>query len=434
MSYPDTTRLKALAEELALELAHRHERGVRGAGAVLLRAERALAAARRELTQLRGDASMAAREPEDLRAIRALRPRGPRRLWARIDDAAAYRDRLAGAFLGRAAGCALGAPVELWPVAKMEDLARENGECFPPRDYWGRVPEPFERHYETSPRSAYTRGGMRGIPVDDDLMYTLLGLLIVEEHGHEFSTEDVAAAWLKYLPFACTAEKLTLERLRRRTRARRAGAAGNPYCEWIGADIRCDAWGYLAPGWPERAAALAWRDARLSHRWNGVYGAMFFAATIAAAFAVGDTLEAVRIGLTEIPRECALARAVRWALRRGPEIRDYRAARTAVDRRFAGMDAVHTINNACLTIFGLHVGGRDFSRVIGETVAMGLDNDCTAATAGSIFGAAYGRAAIPVHWTRPFGDTMLSYLRGVPRVRISEVLRRFARSAATGPW
>jgi ADP-ribosylglycohydrolase len=263
-------------------------------------------------------------------------------------------------------------------------------------------------------------------------MYTLLGLLIAEEHGLDFGTEAVAAAWVKYLPFACTAEKVTLEHLRQGRGALRAGMVRNPYCEWIGGDIRCDAWGYLAPGCPERAAGLAWRDARLSHRWNGVYGAMFFAASISAAFATGDAIAALRIGLTEIPRACALARAVRWALRLGPVVRDYRAARAAVDRRFAGMDAVHTINNACLTIFGLHIGGRDFSRVIGETVAMGLDNDCTAATAGSIFGAAYGRGAIPACWTAPFGDTMHSYLRGVPRLRISGVLRRFERCVAAG--
>ena len=70
-----------------------------------------------------------------------------------------------------------------------------------------------------------------------------------------------------------------------------------------------------------------------------------------------------------------------------PEVKDYRDARQAVDARFAGMSPVHTVNNACLTVWGLTIGGRDVTRVIGETVAMGLDNDCTAATAGSLVGA-----------------------------------------------
>ena len=36
---------------------------------------------------------------------------------------------------------------------------------------------------------------------------------------------------------------------------------------------------------------------------------------------------------------------------------------------------------------------KDFTRTISVTVAMGLDNDCTAATAGSLLGAVLGTTA-----------------------------------------
>ncbi len=211
--------------------------------------------------------------------------------------------------------------------------------------------------------------------------------------------------------------------------AHRAGAANNPYCEWIGADIRADPWGYMAPGWPERAAEMAYTDASISHRRQGIYGEMFFAAAIAAAFATDDPVEALRIGLSEIPKNCTLARAVRWALRGSPDIREYRQARAAVDTRFKGMHPVHTINNACLTIWGLTIGGRDFTRVIGETVAMGLDNDCTAATAGSITGAVVGKRGIPEHWYGSFENRIHSYLVGKKHFSISGVLSRFEKQA-----
>lgn len=203
----------------------------------------------------------------------------------------------------------------------------------------------------------------------------------------------------------------------------------NPFCQWIGADIRSDPWGYLAPGLPEKAAELAYRDAYISHRRNGIYGEMYFSAVIAAAFATDNTLEALKLGLTEIPKGCLLYKDVEWALEAGKDIYDYAQARKAVEERFGGMSGVHTNLNACLTIFGLMIGGDDFDRVIGETVAMGYDNDCTAATAGSIFGAAKGISGIPEKWYRNFNNKVLTYINGHPELKIDDVIRRFALQA-----
>jgi ADP-ribosylglycohydrolase len=185
----------------------------------------------------------------------------------------------------------------------------------------------------------------------------------------------------------------------------------------------------MAPGWPERAAAMAYRDAFLSHRREGIYGEMFFAAAISAAFAVADPVEALWIGLTEIPKDCTLHRAIQWALRLAPDIKNYQQARDAVEEGFSGMPDAHTVNNACLTVWGLAIGGNDLTRVIGETVAMGMDNDCTAATAGSIVGAVVGKKAIPPRWIAGFGNTIHSYLIGLERFSIRDVLDRFGRQA-----
>jgi len=170
-------------------------------------------------------------EPNDLAAIQAARPDGPRKasvlsirprtagygrpdkLWDRLDTTL-LRDRIAGAWLGRAAGCTLGAPVEGWDVDAMARLAQQHGMDFPPTDYWAGHPEPGTRRYDMSTVRDYLQGNIRGVPVDDDLTYTLLGLLILEEFGPEFTTDDVAAAWLKYLPMACTAEHVALENLK----------------------------------------------------------------------------------------------------------------------------------------------------------------------------------------------------------------------------
>jgi len=428
MAYPSFSGLHRLTNSIAEYSRLQHEYGAKGVDAILRRAEKSLLQAQRQLRALPVDRRLAAREPNNLAAIRALRPRGPRSLWPCLDEKR-YASRLAGAMLGRFAGCTLGAPVEFWDVPGMEAWAEEIGVPFPPQDYWPEIPNRHHVRYQVSRCDAYTRDRMNGVPVDDDITYTQLGLLVVEDYGPCFTTDDVGKAWLKYLPYACTAEDVALKNLKKRMPAKQAAGINNPYCEWIGADIRADPWGYMAPGLPEFAAGMAYRDAYISHRRQGIYGEMFFAAAIAAAFAVDDPVEALAIGLTEIPRDCALAKAVRWALHMAPKIRNYKQARAAVDRNFAGMSGVHTINNACLTIWGLTIGGTDFTRVIGETVAMGMDNDCTAATAGSLCGAVAGRKGIPARWTRRFNNVSRSYLNGHKKFAISDLERRFTKQA-----
>ena len=429
MPYPKIPDFKQLTEHLTVYAQTRHEYGAKGVAAALARAEKALKQSIAEINKLPIDQKLAAREPNGLPAILRLRPNGPRRMW-NVLDRQEYRRRIEGALLGRMAGCTLGAPVEQWTIEDMRDLARENGDPFPPTDYWKYVPRPFELRYRVEPRQNFTRTHMNGVPVDDDIAYTILGLLIVEDYGPDFTIEQTGEGWIKYVPYAYTAEQAALDNLRAGVPARRAAEKNNPYCEWIGGDIRSDPWAYIAPGWPERAAEMAYRHTWLTHRRQGLYGAMYFAAAISAAFAVDDPVEALRIGLSEIPRDCAMARAVRWALRVAPEIRDWREARDAVDEKFNGMHQTHTINNACLTIFGITIGGTDFTRVIGETVAMGLDNDCTAATAGSLVGAIVGKRGIPAHWHKKFNNRVRCYLTGRRRFTVGGLVNRFSKQAS----
>ncbi len=402
------------------------ETGAAGLPEKLAEIEAALAEKLAELRALPDDPALRAREPDDLEGIRALRPAGTRRYWNELPEAE-YRDKLAGAWLGRCAGNALGSIVELWDIDKMQRWADYHGEAFPPTDYWSKAERPFELNYETSRRDSFTRSKMDGVPTDDDLIYTQLGLLILEDSGLDFSVDDVGAAWVKYLPFSHA--RAVLGNLQAGLPATEVAEADSPIMFWIGGFIRADPWAYAAPGYSELAAEFSWRSAFVSSRRNGIYGAMYFAAVISAAFALGDPLAALEAGLSEIPADCVLARELRWALDAADGIKDYRAARAAADERYAGMHPVHTINNAALTIWGLALGGDDFTKVIGETVAMGLDNDCTAATAGSIFGAAYGADAIPAHWTRDFNNKAHSYIIGHEAFALDDMIDRFTALA-----
>ena len=179
----------------------------------------------------------------------------------------------------------------------------------------------------------------------------------------------------------------------------------------------------------QRPACRTWRDARLSHRRNGIYGEMFLAAAQSAAFAVSDPLDAVRAGMAEIPRECLLYRDLAWALEHCGAVHGYGDARRLVDERFAGMHAVHTNNNLCLIVFGLKLAEGDLMRGLSQTVAMGLDSDCTAASAGSILGAVLGKRAIAPELYECFHDRMDTYLKNTEAFSIRDMAKRYSALA-----
>jgi ADP-ribosylglycohydrolase len=368
------------------------------------------------------------KEPNTLEGIRALRPKGPRRFWETL-PLERYRDKLKGAWLGRCAGCTLGANIEFGSIAEMKYLAELDGSDFPMTDYPSTVARPLVMHYGLDPAKQYSKPHMSYVPADDDLIYTILDLLIFQDYGPDFSTEDVGKAWLKYLPYACTAEYAALENLKKKVPASKTALLDNPWLEFIGGDIRADGWGYIAPGRPEQAAEYAFRESYISHRFSGIYGTMFVAAAISAAFELDDPEAALLTALTEIPKDCRTAKAVKWAFSMKKKIKNYQQARDAVEKKFSTMSDIHTDNNLCLTIFGLFIGGRDFTKVIGETVAMGMDNDCTAATAASIFGAAYGIGSIPEKWYKPFNNKQRTYIKGHEWFKIDQTLKDFETCA-----
>ena len=258
-----------------------------------------------------------------------------------------YRDKLRAAMLGRFAGCVLGCPVEGWTIERIKEYALKQGIGYPMEDYWTEVPEPDLQRYIRFTFKDYTKPYFDGFPGDDDIAYTLLSLFIAEEgHGKDFTLQDVADAWLKYITLAWTAEDIALKNLQKGISPEKAAEIDNPYQEWIGADIRCDGYGYMAPGDPKKASEMARTDALISHRGNGVYGSMYFAAVIALAFESETVEEALVKGLDYIPADSAMAEAVRWSLSIAPTVRDAEHANELVTKRYPGMHTVHTLNNA----------------------------------------------------------------------------------------
>ncbi|MFF9068681.1 ADP-ribosylglycohydrolase family protein [Streptomyces sp. NPDC014891] len=342
------------------------------------------------------------------------RPTGPPPATAAGDTA--LRDRLHAAWLGRAAGCLLGKPVEKLPLHAVRALARATGNW--PLSTWytarGVPPELLAAH-PWNRRSAPTSlaENIDGMPEDDDLNYPLLNLLLLRRHGRGFTTADVARLWLDELPAGrtFTAERVAYRNLLDGIEPPLTALRRNPFREWIGAQIRADVHGWTRPGDPAAAAGQAYRDAALTHTANGVYGAMFVAATLAtAATGTADVHRSLAGGLAVIPPRSRLARAVRRGIALARDTHDTHDFDAVVDRlhtELGGYHWVHAVPNAALLAAALTHADGDFTRSIGAAVSGGWDTDSNGATAGSVAGLLAGHPdRLPEHWTAPLKNRL----------------------------
>ncbi len=91
-----------------------------------------------------------------------------------------------------------------------------------------------------------------------------------------------------------------------------------------------------------------------------------------------------------------------------------------------GLNAVHTIPNACLVAMALLHGDGDYTRSVTLAVMGGYDTDCNGATVGSVLGVMLGPAGIPAAWSAPLNDTIQSNLPRQNGLSISGLAERFA--------
>ncbi|MGW3309782.1 ADP-ribosylglycohydrolase family protein [Streptomyces sp. NPDC001073] len=351
---------------------------------------------------------LADQEPTDLARIKALCPN-----WPAAQATSPPRPALfEAAWLGRAVGCLLGKPVEKITLDGIRRLARATGN-WPLTTYFTArgVPADLLAAHPWNRRSAPTSlaENIDGMPEDDDLNYPLLNLLLLQRHGRDFTTADVAKLWLDELPAGrtFTAERIAYRNLLTGLEPPRTARHRNPFREWIGALIRADVHGWTNPGNPGAAAEQAHRDATLTHTANGVYAAMFTAAVIATATTgTHDIHTCLRTGLTVVPPGSRLATAIHHALRLARKHRDFDEV---VDKLHATYGPthhwVHAIPNTALITAALTHADGDFTGSICRAVSGGWDTDSNGATVGGI-AALVSDTALPDRWTAPLKNRL----------------------------
>lgn len=346
-------------------------------------------------------------------------------------------DAIHGGWLGACAGCLLGKPVQGWSRDRIHGFLTDSDQA-PLASYMeADVPEPvadrYAIHRNLEPIPGYV-DQVDGMPIDDDIDYLLVGVEALNRHGLSVDSLDIATTWLDSLPLmnTYTAERIAYRNLTNGITPPESATERNPYREMIGALIRADPWGYVSLGDLETAAALAHRDARISHIKNGVYGEMWAAAMIAAAPIVDSVEAVIDAGLSQIPTTSRLAHEVDLARRWVAESASYEAVVDRIHDRWDETtiyDWVHTLSNAQIIVAALEVSDGAFGDAICRAVEAGFDTDSHAATIGSILGAYHGAQALPRQWVDPLDDTVASSLPGRGQSSIASLA-----TATTDHW
>lgn len=314
-------------------------------------------------------------------------------------------DYFYGAWLGRCIGCALGQPVEGWASQRIIDWYKNAGK-YPIRYF---VPTVSGTDRNEGPA---TDEHLCGMPLDDDTRFTVIFYLLLKEKGYDFDSWDIGSHWAWNLPFrfVCTAETQAYlnyinvdiftpwwkpENAMELLKSERVNSYLNPYREWIGAQIRCDAFAYAAAGMPRLASRLAHTDAYFSHIKNGIYGEMFFAALIASAFTEKEVDRCFENALAVIPKKSRFYEDAVWARELAlSDISRDELIKRLIERgnRYSW---VHTINNATFCIAAIMRYKNDFREAVTFAVECGADTDCNGATVGSFMGALLGGKGVP---------------------------------------
>jgi ADP-ribosylglycohydrolase len=349
----------------------------------------------------------------------------------------AYYNKVLGSWIGRVAGDFVGAPVEF---LSYETIKEKYGNI----EYY---PKPIDLDY-----------------VNDDEMYEICALVALEKHGIDLTARDIAQEWLDLLyTLNFTAELIALKNLRRGFWPPESGITNNHYFDAIGAQMRADIWGQIAPGCPKIVKKYSEMDGSISHAGIGIEGEVFIAVVLSNAFFETDIRKNIEMSLNYIPpaEESLYTQMVQKAIFLYDQFPDdFRKAREALinywdhvrknelkitetrgtlsesllskrRKRFIHGRAagVHVLPNIGIIILSLLYGAQEKDPV-GKSICiaamMGLDTDCNCGNIGAILGAQLGADMIPPKWKDPLQDIFATYVKGYEKWKITELAQRIA--------
>ncbi len=282
--------------------------------------------------------------------------------------------------------------------------------CWLGKNIGGTIGTPYEGKREVQDVKGFNSKPGEPLP-NDDLDLQLVWLRAVNELGADaINSKILGEYWVSWITPHWNEYGVCKANMRDGVLPPMSGEINNE--EWKhsnGAWIRTEIWASLYPGMPEKAIRLAYEDASVDHGFGeGTYAAIFVAAMESAAYIIDDFNALLQIGLSKIPENCRVARAVRLVMKAHAEGVSWKECREMVVEDSRDLGWFQAPANVAFCVLGMLYAKCDFKQSILIAVNCGDDTDCTGATVGALLGIMGGMAVIPEDWRAYIGDEIKS--------------------------
>lgn len=199
-------------------------------------------------------------------------------------------------------------------------------------------------------------------------------------------------------------------------------ASGSPeynlHADDIDFQIEADYIGFMCPGMPETASAIAEKIGHIMNYGDGVYGGIFVGALYSEAFFESDILKIIEKALGSIPSESEYSKIIRDIIKLHQQYpSDWQTAWKELEAKWGDVDicgAGSTFNidaklNGAYIVMGLLYGEGDPLKTLEITTRCGQDSDCNPSNAMAVLGVIKGFSGLPSdmqNGVRAMGDSI----------------------------
>ncbi len=178
----------------------------------------------------------------------------------------------------------------------------------------------------------------------------------------------------------------------------------NLHADDIDFQIEADYIGFMCPGMPQTAVAIADKIGRIMNYGDGVYGGIFVAALYAEAYFESDIPSIINKALLSIPAESDYYKIIKDVMLLHDHYpSDWQASWKELEQKWGDVDicgAGSTFNidaklNGAYIVMGLLYGDGDPLKTLEVSTRCGQDSDCNPSNALAVLGVIKGFSALP---------------------------------------